>query len=170
MDDDKRIAFYEKSLDRVNYWLQFAETKHAALIAFVIAVLAVIHSSDSIMSAEYKITLSVGYAISLGISLFSFLPVYKLNIHINVGEYLEKDNVLFWGDICKYALNDYMIKVNSDIFTGENNNFTKEEELLSEEIIINARIANRKYKLFKYSLFVALFFTILLPVFLIIVA
>lgn len=168
--DDKRITFYEKSLDRVNYWLQFAETKHAALIAFVIAVLAVIYSSDNIINAEYKIILTIGYTISLGISLLSFLPIYKFNIHLKMGEYLEKDNILFWGDICKYTLDDYMFKVNREIFTDKEKTFTKEEELFSEEILINSRIANRKYKLFKYSLFVVILFTILLPVFIIIVA
>ena len=37
----KKIDFYEKNLDRVNYWLQFAEAKNAAIIAFVVAALAV---------------------------------------------------------------------------------------------------------------------------------
>lgn len=76
-DKEDRVKFYEKSLDIVNYWLQFAETKHAALIAFLIAILAVVYSGNSITNIWYRTILTVGYAISLAISMFSFIPIYK---------------------------------------------------------------------------------------------
>lgn len=169
-DKEDRVEFYEKSLDRVNYWLQFAETKHAALIAFLIAILAVVYSGNSFTNIWYRTILTVGYAISLTISMFSFTPIYKFDINIKAGEYLEKDNIIFWGDISKYSLTDYIKKVNNDIFTMDNENCSKEEKLLSEEIIINSRITNRKYILFKYALYIAIFFTILFPIFLIVLA
>ena len=45
---NKNVEFYEKNLERVNYWLQFAEAKNAAVIAFIVAILAVIYSGDVI--------------------------------------------------------------------------------------------------------------------------
>ena len=46
----------------------------------------------------------------------------------------------------------------------------KVEKLLAKEIIANARIANRKYMLFRYSIFTLVFVTVLLPIFLFITA
>ena len=40
--NSEKIEFYEKNLDRINYWLQFAEAKNAAVIAFVVAILTAI--------------------------------------------------------------------------------------------------------------------------------
>lgn len=39
-----RIEFLEKNLERINSWLQFAEAKNAAMIAFIVAMLAVIYA------------------------------------------------------------------------------------------------------------------------------
>lgn len=64
-------------MERVNYWLQFAETKNAAIIAFIVAILAVIHSSKILENPILLIIISVLYVVALGISLLSFYPQYK---------------------------------------------------------------------------------------------
>ena len=38
------ISFFEKQLERVNYWLSYAETKNAAMIALNVAICAALIS------------------------------------------------------------------------------------------------------------------------------
>ena len=70
--NSEKIDFYEKNLDRINYWLQFAEAKNAAVIAFVVAILAVIWTSDYSDNPCMVIIISMLYITSLVISLYSF--------------------------------------------------------------------------------------------------
>ena len=168
--EKERLDFYEKSLDRMNLWLQFVEAKHAAVIAFAIAVLSVIYEEKIDLDSGYKILLSIGYVISISISLASFVPIKRIDTKAEKGEHLETDNMIFWGDICKYSVESYMKKVHREIFGCPDRSSKKEEKFLSEEIIANYRIANRKYMLYRYSIFVAVFVTVLLPIFLLITA
>lgn len=184
-----RVEFYQKNLDSVNYWLQFAETKNAATIAFVSAVLAIIHSSNIINNEVFKIIITIGYIVSLSISLCSYFPITKsipiikkipiiknitttknFNAFVSDGTYKEKDNYLFWGDIAKYSVDDYLKLVNVDFGGNSENSSTPLEEKYAEEIIINARIAKTKYDLFEFSLKVLVVTTVFIPVFMIIVA
>ena len=72
--DNAKREMLEKSLENMNYWLQFAETKHAALIAFVIAALAFVFGGDCIENNVLEIILAIIYFIGLVVSLWSFLP------------------------------------------------------------------------------------------------
>lgn len=170
MKKKERIDFYEKSLERVNVWLQFAEAKHGAIIAFAVAVLAVIYEEKIELYHSFKVLLSVGYVISISISLISFLPIFRVDTQTNQGRHLEQDNMCYWKDICKYSTESYVKRVNREIFEKPNRVPRKVEKLLADEIIANARIANKKYILFRYSIFILAFVTILLPVFLMITA
>lgn len=165
--------FYEKNLERVNYWLQFAETKNAAAIAFIVAILAVIYSSDVIGNVWFKIVLTIVYVISLIAALISFFPQYRKDVNISVGQYTTDDNILFWKDIAKYSVEDYISKVNEinlDLSNADNVNTFEIEKIFVEEIITNARIAQFKYNMFIYAVKYAIIGTVLFPIFMIIVA
>lgn len=167
---DKKVEFYEKNLERVNYWLQFAETKNAAVIAFIVAMLAVIYSGDVIENVYFKIILTVIYVISLVASLISFFPKYKKDVNVSAGQYKTEDNILFWDDIAKYSIEDYINKVNVVNANEENTNFSETERIYAEEIITNARIAQFKYNMFKFAVKAAIGGTVLFPLFMLIVA
>ena len=146
-----KMDFYEKNLDRIGYWLQFAEAKNAAVIAFVVAVLAVIWTSKLSDNICIATIISVFYIIALIISLYSFYPKDKdLNVNIKIEDYNERDNLLFWSDIAKYSLEDY-IKVINEYMQFEKDNKSEIENMYVEEIISNARIAKIKYQKFKCS-------------------
>lgn len=159
--------FLDKSLDSINYWLQFAETKNAAMIAFVVAMLAVIYGGEVINHLTLKIVITIIYVISLLLSVISFYPKYEKNVWICDGTYEVDDNLLFWKDISKYSVNDYLKAVNEKIFQVESDRFDLAQRMYAEEIITNARIAKAKYMLFEAATkFVALA-TVLLPIFII---
>lgn len=160
--------FLDKNLDSVNSWLQFAEAKNAALIAFVVAMLAVIYGGEVINLLVLKTVITVIYVISLFLSVISFYPKYEKNVGVCDGTYEVDDNLLFWKDISKYSVNDYLKAVSEKIFETESNRFNLVQRMYAEEIITNARIAKVKYKLFEAATkFVALA-TVLLPIFIII--
>lgn len=159
----EKTEFYEKNLDRINYWLQFAEAKNAAVIAFVVAILAVIWTSNySDNACCMVIIISIFYITSLVTSLYSFYPQGKnININDRMKEYREEDNLLFWDDIAKYSLEDYIKCINN--WMGlEKDDRSKIETMYVEEIITNARIAKKKYKCFKWSVVFSIIGTILI--------
>ena len=108
------------------------------------------------------IIISMLYITSLVISLYSFYPQGKnININDKMKDYREEGNLLFWDDIAKYSLKDYIKYVNNQM-GFEKDNGSKIETMYVEEIITNARIAKRKYKSFKWSVVVSIIATILI--------
>lgn len=174
MNNDK-MEFYEKSLDRVNQWLNFAEAKNAALIAFILAILSVIFGYPFEEYMVISTIIAICYIIALCISLKSFQPRYDKDATIPMEKYSDKDNMLFWRDISKYSRSDYVEKVNLDFCEkGEESKTNKTRErwefLYAEEIIINARIAKKKYELFQTALRFVIVGTIMVPIALLIIA
>lgn len=168
--NEKMNDFLEKSLDRVNFWLQFAEAKHAAVIAFLLAILAIIYGGDFIDSFIFETIIATVYLIALVISMFSFYPRYVKDASRKIGNYGNDDNLLYWKDIAKYADEDFLKKVYKDFLAEDKNSFGVSEKLYAQEIIINARIASKKYDLFQMTVKIAIVATVLIPIFLIIVA
>ena len=165
MDD-----FLEKSLERMNGWLQFAEAKHAALIAFLVAILAVLYGGDFVSNAIFKMIIAIIYLIALIISIYSFYPKGHMRASESNGSYGNNDNLLFWKDVAKYSVEDFLKKVYKDFMGKDRTSFEERELLYAYEIIDNARIAKRKYELFENAVKVTIFGTILIPIFLIIIA
>lgn len=168
--DDKKRDFLEKSLDRVNNWLQFAETKHAALIAFLIAILAILYGGDFIDNIIMQTIIAVVYLIALIISIISFFPRYDKDTSHTSGDCINSDNLLFWKDIAKYSEQEFLKRVYKDFWEEDKESFGVDEKLYAQEIIANARIARKKYDLFEKAVRFAVFGTILIPIFLIIIA
>lgn len=171
MEKEKKLEFHEKNLERVNYWLQFAETKNAAVIAFIVAILAVIYTSMLINNKALLIIISIVYVVSLILAISSLFPQYKKDVSRADGIYKDGvDNFLFWKDLAKYSAEDYIKGVNKVLFEEGNSSISKQEMAYAEEIITNARIAQYKYAMFEKSVIAAIVGTIMIPVFLIIVA
>ncbi len=168
--DERKNEFLEKSLDRINHWLQFAEAKHAALIAFLIALLAIVCGGDFINNIILQAIVAIVYLAALIVSMLSFYPRYDKDTSRIAGKYNNDDNLLFWKDIAKYAEEDFLKKVYKDFFSEDAASFGTNEKLYAQEIIINARITSKKYDLFRIAVVIAAFGMVLLGIVLIIIA
>lgn len=151
---------YDKLKDiflNVNEWLKFAETKHATLIALNGAALFGLLSSYSNIK-EFK---GIEVAIVLGIFLFgisilnsfiSFFP--KTSNTIKISNTTRTVNLFFWGHVCALTTQQFIIELRT---IDSNYNPTKLEEDMMNQIIVNSQIVERKYRLFKYSLYSSTF-------------
>jgi len=96
-------------LEMVNEWLQFAEAKNAGLVALDgLALAAILTSLPEVVVPEAMtaglVAASLLLLVSLGISLWSFLPRSDLgNLVSPVGRRPRAtDNLYFFGDVCGY--------------------------------------------------------------------
>ncbi len=167
--NEKKDEFLEKSLDRINHWLQFAETKHGALIAFLIAILAIVCGGDFINNLVLQTIVAIVYLVALIISLLSFYPRYDKDTSRATGKYNDDDNLLFWKDIAKYSEEDFLKKIYKDFFSEDEDSFRKSEKLYAQEIITNARITSKKYDLFRIAVIIAAFGMMLLGIILVVI-
>lgn len=152
-------ACLKDTLSNINYWMSFAEAKNAAIIGLNIAMLGVV--ADFISSKnQYGVFgvyfIGAGLIISLFFALLSFFPHLSSNrddIHQIVR---DSDNLLFYGDICRYSASEYIQALykqycNVDVDCNE---ISKYELDYANEIIINSKITMRKYIFFKYALII----------------
>ena len=97
------ISFFEKQLERVNYWLSYAETKNAAMIALNVAICAALISMS--LSDRLYVIAMVGLLVSTIILMVSFFPFLA-----NKASKREKakiaENYIFFGDICLLYTSD----------------------------------------------------------------
>lgn len=96
-------------LEMVNEWLQFAEAKNAGLVALdglaLAAILAILPSAEAPPAITAGLVgASLLLLVSLGISLWSFLPRGDLgNLVSPVGRRPQAtDNLYYFGDVCAY--------------------------------------------------------------------
>ncbi|MBR0429699.1 MAG: hypothetical protein IJK17_06420 [Lachnospiraceae bacterium] len=140
----KKEEFLEKEMDRVNSWLSFAEAKNAALIAFNVALLGVVNELPIIIKA----VLVTCILASTIICMISFWPNLIGGNHFNA---------VYYRDIAEYE-GSYEEYISSSYLDGEDG--LKND--LAEEIVINSRIALKKYKRFKVALAIDLLAIIVL--------
>lgn len=152
----------------VNYWLNFAELKHAALITFNSALLYKgIEMSKANSNKEMLLALILYLLfpiIALIISILSYSPninSYKQKQELSNNE-IKKINGLFYGDIVKLTNEQYARKIYSDCGCEEEIN--KLDIQYAEEIIVNSQITLEKYKKFKLALRMTLIGIILFAV------
>ena len=161
----EKMQFLEKNLDRMNYWLQFAEAKNAAAIAYITAILIIVCTTGVIPSATWLILITAVYAAGIIIALASFFPRYHVDVYNRDGEYDDKDNYLFWLHIAKYAVPDYIRAVKTKFFEeNEAECYLRSETMYAEEIIANARIAKAKYEMFKWVVRCCVIGTLMIPI------
>ena len=160
---DKIVEHFENQLNRVNTWLSFAEAKNAALIAFNVAILGI--GSNLFLSYPLGSTIIIFLlSISCIISLLSFSPI----LISKAENYNSIDsttlNLIYFGDIAK--LKDEIELINKTIeryYPQIDTESIMSNKILdiSSEILINSRIAQRKYNFFKNALLLDIFTLIL---------
>lgn len=156
MGNEKKtiIEILRENLQTVVNWLNFAEAKNAAIIAINIAFISMINDINIIRNNNFIFALVAGIAVlSSLIALIAFFPKSTKGININCNLGTDK-NLLFYEDISKYGTDEYVCTlykkyIDKDILP---NNLSSLEKDLAEEIIVNSKIAVRKYTLFKLAL------------------
>jgi len=156
MDDKLKTIF-----TFVHEMVKFSEAKNAVFIALnasaILGILKIL-SDAKICSTWIKyymyefIFLTV---IGLLISLLSFFPRIKLTWLLCEGKPSPDDNLLLYTDICKYNEPTYL----DALMTSMNEplrKYSQFEKFYANQIIINSKIALRKYKLFRKALWCTL--------------
>lgn len=160
------LEYLKEQLDRTNYWLAFSETKNAALVAFNVAVVAAIGKFTSVNIWIWALS-DFMIMVSTFICLLSFIPKSSMKKLCN-DQNNQEINLLYYADIAKLETEMYLEKVRNEYHLHI---IKWEEEIckdFAEEIIVNSRIAVRKYKLFKYAVMVDLMCIILFIMFILI--
>lgn len=157
MNEHEKVQELLKNIfENVNNWLNFAEAKNAAMIAFDIALLAAVGSMKLFTSEKTWFIIHVlGTCISMILALASFLPNLGKEKRNDDG-YLESDNLIFYKDIAKYDPKRYLkavFKMYAEISITEEQ-IQKIELDYATEITFNSSVALRKYALFKWALWI----------------
>jgi len=144
-------------LSNVNEWLKFAEAKNAALLAANSAVvIGALRLADGKVFlfplAEYYFYFFIAI-VSLGglICLLSFVPKLDIPWLLPTTLSKDKDNLVFYGDISGYDPSSYVKALHHQSGKAVKTVDPFEEDL-AEQVIINSRIALKKYQLFNIAL------------------
>lgn len=140
-------------LGNVNVWLNFAEMKNGALLAFEVALLAAVGSMD-FLDNQLKVFSCICILICMIPLVFSFIPVLYNYVKKGKNDLQdEKDTVIFYADIAKYEWEDYL-----KLFYLRMKNEDKKiqdipmlEQEYAREIVVNSRITLAKYRFFAFG-------------------
>ncbi len=151
-EDNNDIDFLEKNLDRMNYWLQFAEAKNAGLIAAIIAIVAFVVDTSEVGCIWLRIVIYVLSGFSLLMCFFSLIPQISKNMIIKKKDKKKKNentptNLYFWCDISQMSREEYLNEVSSCISCSDLKN-NKQAQMIADETIENSKIASSKYLMF----------------------
>lgn len=164
MDDKLKDIF-----ENVNNWLKFAEAKNATLIAGNgLVIFAIAKLLKDLTVHQYLIYYAYFVIIVLGLSfciaLSSFIPNIKLPKYLFKEDPETESNLLFFGSIQKYDERSYLKELKESLDINDEKVIENKFNLMyAQQIIINSKIAMKKYKLFDLSLHLTLF-AILSPV------
>ncbi len=135
----------------VNEWLKFAEAKHAGMIVLnsgiIFGILSIYKDYKTIIDWRLILTIIIVIGVSIILSLISLFPITKneaKNKQTNV-----TPNLFFFGSLSK--LSEIELK-NELLKSNPNYQFDRFEEDLMNQIIVNAIITTKKYKLFKFAI------------------
>ena len=137
----------------VNSWLKYAEGKNAYILAFIGAEITLL----KFLNIQLNIWLVIGFvflSICFLICLVSFFPKTVIPgwlYYFVKSKQLpsEFDNLLFYGDISKYSIKDYIKQLTK--FFNYKIDGEKYLENLCGQIVINSIITSDKFKIFKFS-------------------
>lgn len=155
MDTKKETnEFLKEQLERVNYWLSFAEAKNGILIAVNIALMTFVSDLLSYAPMLCAFILSC-MVISSIICIASFIPNLKTHADIKgTNTDVNALNLLFYSDIAKLKEEQYADLLKDkykDVFDEHSFNSSIAKDYISE-IHINSIITNRKYCYFRVAL------------------
>ena len=145
--------FFEKQLDRTNYWLSFAEAKNGALLAFNVALIGVLFSLFDKCSILCTVAIVI-ISISIGACLVSFIPQLTKCVEVKKQTVnLEMLNLIYFEDISKLMDANVLIdQVIQKYFVKEKDEIDKLGIDLAAEVLTNSEITVRKYKIFRFAL------------------
>lgn len=136
-----------------NDWLKFAEAKCATLLAGNIAVIFGIAQATQDYAINhflqfFLVATTAQLAVSSIFLLVSLIP--SLEIKAFLPKPQRSENLIYFSNIVGYTPYEYVKAVKKASLNSEK--ITDYEIMLAEQIINNAKIAARKYSLFKISI------------------
>lgn len=144
-------------LANVNQLQRFAEAKHGSLVAITIAILSgllnVINKPQYEVAVRYFCMMAGGVFLgSVFVSLCSFYPRTKNNEEKQKPD-CANVNLYFFGDIQKLDTESYLQEMQRCYGTSPQLTESYEAQHLANQVIINSRITQYKFELFKVALF-----------------
>ena len=141
--------------------VKYAETKNAALLAFAAGTLFAFAQVDSeharLMQTFpdwfrwYIWALLFCFCLAIICALISFLPKTSISRNRNKHSGRPSDNLLFYGEILSYDSDEYVRMFYAASGINQFRQVTRLDLMYAEEIIVNARIASRKFFWFKVA-------------------
>lgn len=158
-----------QALAFVDGHVKFAETKNAALLAadaaLAIAVGQVLLGEHPVARwlALYLLGILVTAIVSAVVALLSFLPVTQIPWLRRHRKRERVGNLMFFGDIQRHDGLSYVTAL-ADA-AGEPCYQVSELELMyGEQVVINAKIAGRKFTYFRYAIWLMLAGLLTVPI------
>nr|VFK32000.1 MAG: hypothetical protein BECKMB1821G_GA0114241_11002 [Candidatus Kentron sp. MB]VFK35024.1 MAG: hypothetical protein BECKMB1821I_GA0114274_10962 [Candidatus Kentron sp. MB]VFK77117.1 MAG: hypothetical protein BECKMB1821H_GA0114242_11012 [Candidatus Kentron sp. MB] len=154
MDTETR-QFLENTLDRTIDMVKYAEAKHAILMGFAGASIfgfskLFLPGIDTVNILYIYYFAFVAFSgLAIVISLFSFVPVFGNTINENRNNQDHSVNPVYFGDAARCVPGSYM-KVLEDAL--KNGAKPSANYLIAEEIVMNSKIAMRKFRMFNLAL------------------
>lgn len=155
MDDKLEYIF-----KNVNEWLKFIETKNAGVLTLSVAL--IVCALQFLKGAkEYEefvpiiIYFLLVFICTLFMSMYSLVAkmTYTLNADKNREKYKKNCNLLFYGNLAKFTVDNLLI----EMYDRYNNStkkvgYTIYQSDLANQIIINSCIAVKKGAIFNFSI------------------
>jgi len=157
---DLIITRQEENLRRTIDMVKYAESKNLALLTFNTAIMVILCQYTIIdLSKWYWLLPLCFWIISTVLAISSFIPI----IESKYSTVYKEKNLIFFNSIGELSNEKYHDAVVDNLSVNE-----KYLQMLNDQININARIATRKFKIFKLStrvLFVATIFIYLIELY-----
>lgn len=140
----------------INEWLKFAEAKHGGLIVLNAGlVVGILSSYSNIQNFTNKSTLLIGmicFGFSVFISIISQFPVTQ-NLFYNKKD-IQNPNFYFFGHLSHLDNNSFISEYQKIDKEFKPSKFDND---LINQILVNARITQSKFSLFKYASYTTAF-------------
>lgn len=151
-----RLDFLEKNLDRQLNLLKFAEAKNALLLSVSIGLIGLIIKNVSDYSESVPIKLYCYMALAFYffaalICLNSFFPKVKANSIPDNQATSYNRSLTYFGDLQTFSVETFQLELKKS--SSWKKQFSELEKEYASQIIINAKIAARKMKLFKFAMY-----------------
>jgi hypothetical protein len=165
---DQLEQLLRERLADVNEWLRFAEAKNGGLAAVALGATyaaADLLGSNDAMPLALRCYLFVAVVLTLVAAcaaLASFSPQLHKVFPYGAGAPDEDDNVLFFRDAAKHSP-DSLVRAVQRLASLSADEPSALSKLLAQQVINNARIAERKFRSFDVGIWLAIAALITLP-------
>ncbi|MBP1945205.1 Pycsar system effector family protein [Methanobacterium petrolearium] len=158
-----------KTFNSINDWVKFSDTKATVVLATNGVILSIIFANVSkflsllILYPTLILILASSLLIGVFLSLISIFYSIRCLIPRTNLKIVDKKNLLYYGDICKFDSPKKYSESANNLFMNE----PKLKEQLFSQIFANSKIATIKYKRVKLAIIflgLAIFFLIIPPI------